>query len=88
MKVRGPTRWMNRGSSIGNARPSNTSSAAMPSVAARVTLSRLSGSSTSMRIGPTSRSQRSMSRMREAWMQCSTPSTITDTWASAMFRCG
>jgi len=88
MKTRGPLRRMKRGSSMGKALPSNVTSAATPSAPATVTLSVRSGSITSMRIGPTSRSHRSMFSTLEAWMQYSTPSRMAEKWASAMFRCG
>ena len=89
MKVRGPMRRMKRGSSIGALRPVKTISAVMPwSGASTITRSFCSGSITSMLIGPTVRSIRSMLSQREACSAVSTPLRTTTKAASAMFRCG
>ena len=79
---------MKRGSSIGKERPSKVRSAAMPLLGSTTTRRTLRGSTTSIRIGPAEMSMRSMLRMREACRQCSTPSRITEKWASAMLRWG
>ena len=65
MNARGPIRNVKRGSSIGNARPVKASSAAIPSPLTRTT-SFWSGSTTSIEIGPTVRSNRSMFSSRDA----------------------
>ena len=88
MKARGPMRWTKRGSSMGKDRPSKVISAANPLDGSTISFSFTSGSITSMRIGPHDMSMRSMFRKREACRQCSTPSRITEKWASQMFTCG
>ena len=88
MNPRVPTRRVKRGSSIGKARPVKVSSAAMPSCSATVKRSTFSGSTTSIFIGPTEMSIRSLANMREARRQCCTPSTRIEKWQSITLRCG
>ncbi len=88
MNTRGPFRRMNRGSSIGKARPSKVRSSAIPSFSVTTTRKVCKGSTISMRIGPTLRSMRSMLRIRLACRQRSLPSLTIETWASATFSAG
>ena len=89
MKARGPMRRMNRGSSMGKDRPVKVSSAFSPcSGASTISRSTCRGLTTSIRIGPTVRSIRSMFSQREACTAVCTPSRTNTKDASTMFRFG
>ena len=86
--MREPMRRVKRGSSIGNARPVNSTSSARPSVSFSVRRTFFSGSTTVTESGPTKVSIRSMFSGRDMKTEDCLPSRRIETEASMMFSAG